>query len=241
MDPIDYINGITTTIIIIVSMITGLRIGLRYRKEKLRVFIFFGITWAGQVIIYYPISLSFWGIILFGQGFSIVEYLFICSFAPIIVTVAAAAFSELIFKEYQNFIVGSTLIISAISLIVFMYNTFTNTSLLGYIEGVVSLRYGPIVLLYLLTMSIMGIAMGYLFYRQSIDAPEPEVRIKGILIWIAFILFFGGGLLDGFLPLLIINIVISRIALIFGSTMYFFGFFPPDIALEYMRKRMAKT
>ena len=240
MEPIDIINGITTTIIVVVSIITGLRIGLKYRKEKLRVFILFGITWAGQVIIYYPIVLSFWGIILFGQGLSILEYLFIASLAPIIVSVAAAAFSELVYKKYQKIIVGSTLIISAISLIVFMYNTFTNPYLLGHLEGVISLRYGTIVLLYLFTMSIMGIIMGYLFYRQSIDAPEPEVRIKGILIWIAFITFFGGGLLDGFLPLSIITIIISRIALIFGSIMYFFGFFPPEFALDYMKERMGK-
>lgn len=240
MEPIDIINGITTTMIVVISIITGVRIGLKYRKEKLRVFILFGITWGGQVIIYYPIVLSFWGIVFFGQGLSIFEYLFIASFAPIIVFVAAWAFSELVFKKSQKIIVGFTFIISVISLCVFMYNTFNNPYLLGHLEGVVSLRYGSIVLFYLLTMSIMGIAMGYLFYRQSIDAPEPEVRIKGILIWIAFITFFGGGLLDGFLPLSIITIIISRIALIFGSTMYFFGFFPPEFVLDYMRERMVK-
>ena len=240
MQLIDFINGITTSIFVVVCIITGLRIGLKYRKEKLKVFILFGITWAGQVIIYYPITPSFWGIIFFGQGLSIFEYLFIASLAPIIVTVAAWAFSELVFKPYQKTIVGFTFIVSAISLIVFMFNTFNNPILLGHLEGVVSLRYGNIVLLYLLTMSIMGITMGYLFYRQSKDAPEPEVRIKGILIWIAFITFFGGGLLDGFLPLSIITIIISRIALIVGSTMYFFGFFPPEFALDYMRERMGK-
>jgi len=240
LDPIDIINGITTTIIVVISMITGIRISLKYRKERLRVFILFGITWGGMVIIYYPIVLSFWGIIFFRTGLSLFSYLFICSHAPIIVFIAAWAWSELILKKYQKQIVGSAFILTVISILVFMYNTFNNTALLGYLEGVVSLRYGPIVLFYLAITSILGIAMGYLFYQQSKDAAEPEVRIKGILIWIAFIAFFGGGLLDGFLPLSTITIILSRITLILGSTMYFFGFTPPKFVMDYMKKIMAR-
>jgi hypothetical protein len=241
LDQIDIINGIMTTIFVVISIITGVRIGLKYRKEKLIAFLLFGVTWAGMVIIYYPIVLSFWGIIFFGQGLSITEYLFICSHAPIIVVFGVWAWSELVFKKHQKEAIGLTCITSVIAVFVFMYNTFNNPILLGYIEGVVSLRYGIFVLFYLAITTILGILTGYLFYRQSRDATEPEVRLKGLLIWIAFISFFGGGFLDGFLPLSIITIIISRVALIFGSTMYFFGFTPPKIFLDYMTKKMTKT
>lgn len=229
-----------TTICVAFFMTTGLRIGVNYRKEKLRVFILWGLTWILLVTIYYPIVMSFWGIVFFGQGLPLFGYLFICSLAPIGIVIAVWAWSDLIIKKYQKQLVGATFIDSAIFVFIFMYNTFNNPTSLGAIQGLVSLRYGFIVLLYLFLHTILGTVMGFILNQQSRDATEPEVRLKGDLIWIAFLLFFSGANIDGFLPLSIITVCVSRIALTLGSIIFFLGFFPPKFVLEYVRKRNAK-
>ena len=240
LDQIDVINGIMTTICVAFFITTGVRIGLNYRREKLRVFILWGLTWIGLVNIYYPIVISFWGYVFFGQGLSLFGYLFISSFAPITIIIAVWAWSDLIIKKYQIKLVGVAFIDNIIFISIFMYNTFNNPTSLGAIQGLVSIRYGEIVLLYLITHTVLGTFMGFILNQQSRDASEPEIRLKGDLIWIAFLLFFSGANIDGFLPLSIITICISRIALTLGSIIFFLGFFPPKFVLRHVRERKIK-
>jgi len=235
---LEIVNGLLSTIVVVISITTGVRMMLKYKTHKQRVFIFFGITWAGMCTIYIPLVISFWGLVLFRQGLTLFWYLFIDSFVPLIITVAVMAWTELLFKKYQKQLVGLMCIQSAIVCVFFFYNTFMNPPMLGSLEGHIVIRYSFFTLLYLTATAILAFVTGTIFYINSRDAPEPEVRLKGLLIWIAFISFFTGTLLDGFLPISMASVHISRFALIFGSIAFFFGFFPPKFAQEYVKQRV---
>lgn len=242
LEPIDYMNGIMTTIVVAICFITGFRIAYRYKMYKQRVFIFFGITWAGMSTIYIPLLISFYGILITGQGLPLFGYLIIDSFTPLIVSVGVMAWSEIIdfINKYQKPIIISFNFVSLGIFVYFLYNTFNNPTILGILERPLVIRYLNFVAFYLIFTAVVAMFTGTVFFWQSREAFEPEVRLKGLLIWFAFILFFLGTLLDGFLPITEETIFISRLVLIVGSACFLFGFFPPKFALTYVKERIEK-
>jgi len=240
---IDIINGILTTILVLICFITGIRIAYKYKQYKQRVFIFFGITWAGMSTIYIPLIISFYGMLLFEQGLPLFGYLIIDSFVPLLVTVGVMAWTEIIdfMKRYQKPLVISFTTVSVGIVVYFVYNAFNNPLTLGILESPLIIRYRNFVLVYLVFVSSIAMFTGTIFFWQSRDALEPENRLKGLLIWFAFISFFIGTLLDGFLPINPSTIIISRIVVIIGSAFFLFGFFPPQFVKDYVRERMNKN
>ena len=234
---IDIINGITTTIIIGVFSATGIRMILKYKKTRHIALLLFGILWIGLVLNFYPIIISFWGYIFFRTVLSLEQILFIDSLTAFVLVVGIWAWSELVWKKRQKILIITFSIISIPIFCFFFYNTLHNPSFLGKIEGLISPRYGIISLTYLTFCTIIAIITGYLFYRQTRDAYKPEIRLKGLMVWIAFVVYFTGGLFDGLLPLRVENIIITRIIMVVGSILFLFGFFPPKFAIKFMNKR----
>ena len=104
-------NGLSSLIISIVSIVTGLKIASKYLQHKERVLIFAGITWLLMYEGWWGPSISFIVLIITNQSIAI-ELFFIVSISltPIAITLWMVAFTELKYKRYQNIIVGIFLI-----------------------------------------------------------------------------------------------------------------------------------
>ena len=56
---LQFLNGLSSLILIIIFTFVGIIIAFKYRKTKERTYVFFGLSWIGVVEAYYAVSISF--------------------------------------------------------------------------------------------------------------------------------------------------------------------------------------
>jgi hypothetical protein len=77
-------------------------------------------------------------------------------------------------------------------------------------------------------MVLIFFILGILFARDSLKADDPEVKLKGKLILLAYLSFFIGGLFDAGIELGPIVLVLVRILLMSSAFEFYLGFILPD-------------
>ena len=77
---------------------------------------------------------------------------------------------------------------------------------------------------------------GFLFTRESLKSEDLEIRLKGKLIFIAFILFTIGSGLDTSIPLNFVTLPIIRGFEIASAIVFYFGFFLPKWFKKFIKK-----
>jgi len=180
-------------------------------------------------------AVSFLVALVNDKGLTIEQYLLIgVVLVPLGIFIGVTAATELIFKEQQKIIQIIFAIIGAVFEIFFIYCIFNEPSLIGDINGIVDLELSPIAQLYLLSMAGVILLLGILFSRESLKSDDPEIKLKGKMILIAFITFSIGAVMEATIPLNLANeaqyilmLLISRTILIFSAIAFYCGFYLP--------------
>jgi hypothetical protein len=240
LEALDYVNGIFSVILVIIFILVGLRIALRYRVMKESSYLFVGLCWVLMGESWYPSSISFI-IALFNDGLGLIpfpEIYFILgtSLLPFALTFWLIAFTELMYKEKQKIVI----IICVIGGILFetflFYFLLTNPSVIGTVEVPVDANYGLFISVFQILLLIVLIITGTIFARASLKSDNPEHKLKGKLLLIAFWLFFIGAIFDVLSTLNFLFLILGRTMLFFSSVFFYYGFIFP----EWMKNRFIK-
>ena len=89
---------------------------------------------------------------------------------------------------------------------------------------------------YLVIALLISVTMGILIAKESIKSDDPDVKLKGKFILLAFIIFLIAAALDALLPITFIALPIVRILLISTAILFYIGLFTP----EWLKKRILK-
>ena len=97
LNTIEFMNGLFSLIFITISILVGIRISLKYWKNKERVYILVGLTWIGMATPWIPSSLSFLSYLMTSRGLPLQLKLFIgVFFIPITALIWLIAFTDLL-------------------------------------------------------------------------------------------------------------------------------------------------
>jgi hypothetical protein len=230
-------NGLSSLIISIISIVTGLKIAFKYLQHKEKVLIFAGITWLLMYEGWWGPSVSF--IILISTGQSIpIELFFILSISltPIAITLWMVAFTELKYKRFQKIIIGLFSIQALIFEILSLYYLVVDPSMIVERVGVIDAQYKSFLIIFFIEIAVVLSVTGILFARESLKINTPEIRIKGIFLLLGFISFIVGSIFDVFLELNILTLLLYRSVLVFSSFSFYFGFFLPRSIKKFLLK-----
>jgi len=231
-------NGLSSLIVTIVSIITGLKIASKYLQHKERVLIFAGITWLLMYEGWWGPSISFIILILTGESIAIELFFTISiSLTPIAITLWMVAFTELKYKRFQKIIVGLFLIQALIFEIFSFYYLSVEPSMIIEQVGVIDAQYKSFIIFFFIEIAVILTTTGVLFARESLKINAPEIRLKGIFLLLGFISFIGGSVFDVFLELNSFTLLLYRSVLVFSSFSFYFGFFLP----KWFRKVLLKN
>jgi len=128
-------------------------------------------------------------------------------------------------------------ILSIIFEIYLFYSLFTNPSSLGTVSGVFSVIWSIYIEIILLSCVAIVLVTGLLFVRESIKSSNPEIKLKGKNLLIAFLLFTLGALLDATLTNVITNLI-ARLILVVSSIEFYIGLILPDWAKKIFLKKI---
>lgn len=236
LELVDFLQGSFSLIFVIISIIIGLSILLKYQEFKSRIYIFVGLSWIGLANPWIPDSINFIMLLFLNQSLPASLYFIIGNvFLPFFLLCWLMAFSELLYKEKQLIIVGSFFILSLLFEIVFFIMLLTNIEAIGILRRPFLVEFGPLITIYLIVFVIVLLVTGTLFARRSLRSDNEEVKLKGKLLLAAFLSFSTGAILDSIIggileytdPLLPILVVIVRIILISSAIEFYGGFILP--------------
>jgi len=109
-------------------------------------------------------------------------------------------------------------------------------SVIGELTGVLDTTYTGIAIYYSIFIVLTMLITGFLFGHESLKSDNPELKLKGKLLIIAFVSWAVGAILDAALPLNIITLTIARLILIFSAVTFYCGFILPDFTKRIFLK-----
>ena len=236
---VDYLQGSFSLVFVLISLIIGFTILSKYSKYKSRLYILVGISWIGVANPWFPDSISFIMHLIFQEGLP-KEWYFIVGncFIPIALLSWLTAFTDMIGKKKQKFVITLTIILSIAFEVMFFYLFFTDINAIGVINLLrpFTVNFGDFILIYLVIVILVMFVTGIIFSQKSAKSDEKEVRVKGKLLRAAFITFTIAAVFDSLLgtifedptdPLLAIMVVIVRVLLIISAIAFYGGFLLP--------------
>ncbi|MFW9824328.1 MAG: hypothetical protein ACFFE4_15400 [Candidatus Thorarchaeota archaeon] len=237
LNPVDIINGIFSFIFVIISLVVGLLILLRYFRYKEKIYFLVGATWILISEPWWPSSLSFLISLSNGVGLPPTIYFLIGNvLVPLAIALWLLSFTEFLFTEQRKLILLIFSIIGLIFEVIFFMFLFINPDLIGNLNPPVDVSYNFFIMIFLLIFILIVVISGFSFARLSLKSKDPEVKLKGKLLVIAYIAFFVGALLDSSIRLDGFGVIIVRLILIASAIFWYGGFLLP----KWMKKLFLK-
>jgi hypothetical protein len=227
-EPVEFFQGLMSTILVVISFIVALKILSNYFKYKQRQLLLVGLSWIGLVNPWIPDSITFFMVLIMGEKLSLVQT-FLIGYVPIPFfimcwTIAVADFLMTENKNWLIIIMAIILVLAEILLIVFL---FTNTDILGYQVAPFQLRFGPYMIIYLFCAVIYAIITGILFSRKAMISDIPRVKLMGKFLLAAFIFYGAGSVVEVTMQITPITILITKSILITSAICFYIGFLMP--------------
>ena len=237
---VETLNGIFSLSIIIIYTILGLIIISRYFKYKNKLFLYVGIFWIGMGEPWYGSALSFLYTLITGNALPLQFYILAANiFVPINLFLWIVATTQLmnlyITKKKVIQIIYAVFAIIIEALLIYFIIFAPNT--LGELSGLVDIQYIGWLRYYLLSVLLTLLITGILIARNSSKSDQRDIRFKGYLICLGFVLFVLGSIFDTALPLNPISLPIVRIIVIMGGLVFFLGFLMPEKLKQHLLKK----
>ncbi|MFX1273726.1 MAG: hypothetical protein ACFFBP_14220 [Promethearchaeota archaeon] len=242
--PEDYVNGIMSTISLIIPMIITILIFVRYFRFKNKQIIYIGISTFGINWSYSgTVAAFFW---LFFTKTSLPEPIYfilpICVY-PITLGCWIYLVLDLAKVKKAKLLGLMTFIIVLILDITYIYLAFTQTSLLGEIvEGrnIDVKFYGYAALYSLISLGIVWLGL-IIFLRDVFKSVSKELKVRGTLLLVALIIFSLAVSFDSWVDLNIPQLIGVRTFVIISAIISYLGWFLPEpIKRRLMKEKNTK-
>lgn len=228
--PFEVLYGALTFAAVIISVLLGILIALKYFKFKKIDFLLVGLTWIFLVSPYWSDGIQFITITIFGTELNPEIYFFIANafIAPIHI-VWIYAISDFLFPTRKKALVTIFSIEAIVFEAVFLMLFFLDPLLIGDQKSYFVVEWAIWIQIYLLVSIALFLITGFLFARRSLKSPTKDVKLKGKFLIIAFLCFTVAAVIDvvGAETPNELTIFLARTFLIVSSICFYIGFIMP--------------
>ena len=230
---LDTVDGVCSLIFVAISLLVGFIILSKYVKYKERIYLMVGATWILISCPWWSSSLSFLVALFNDVGITPEAYFLIGNIlVPFATVLWLLAFTEFLYTEKRKLILLVFALYGLIFEILFFSFLFVDPNIIGELNPPVDVRYNSFIMIFLISFLLIVVVTGFLFANLSLKSKDPEVKLKGKLLIIAYIAFAIGALLDSAITLNEVTIIITRVILIISAICWYGGFLLP----QWMRK-----
>jgi len=188
LEPLDIINGVFSIIFVAISIMVGLIILSRYFRYREIAYFYVGSTWMFLSSSWWPSCVSFLAALSNGVGITEELYFFIGNvFVPLAIVLWLLAFTEFLYTEKRKQILMIVGIYGFFFEILFFIFLFVDPNIIGVLNPPVDVNYRYFVMFFLLSFLTIVVVTGILFARLSLHSDDPEIKLKGKLLIVAYI------------------------------------------------------
>ena len=233
----EIIQGFVGIINLAITTIVGLKILSKYVTHKKVELFTVGLMMIFVTSAWWGATSTFLLYVLFDYELSDVAYIFI-SYGLVTITSIfwLYSFGYLVYPKSKWKITGAWLAICIVYTIFFMYFLFSNPSLLAVRVTRFDSETKTIVSGFVLLSLLTSLITQYIFFRKSSASEDKRIKWKGRLIFLGFIMFLIGGILDSVFQLNPISLVLTRILLAVSSIISYIGWTMPDRVANWLVK-----
>jgi hypothetical protein len=197
LTPLEIFYGSFTLAFVIISTILGLFIALKYIKFRKLEFLAVGITWILLASPYWSDAVQFILVMIFDRQLNSSLYFFLANafIAPIHIT-WIYALTNLLFKKQKQKLLIFFGVEAYLFETFFLTIFFLNPNLIGDQKSVFVAEWAIWIQIYLLISIALFLVTGFLFARVSLKSENPEIKLKGRFLMIAFVTFTVGTVID---------------------------------------------
>lgn len=227
LSDIQILRGTLSLIFVLISILIGIRMVLKYFKYKRKQLATIGLTWIFLSSAWWGGAFAFLFYLLFDITLSPEVYLFIGNFfIPIALIMWIYSFTTLGYSEYKKKIFYPYIVISLGFMIFMVIALFTDYTLIGTVSNLNS-EHSDIMLGFVVFALVSTLITGLIFAKKSMGAADPTIKWKGRFLFFAFLVFVIGALLDAIIPPIPVLLVLIKVVLAISGILYEFGFFLP--------------
>jgi len=216
-------------IFVVISLIVGFRILLKYFNLKNKIFITVGLTWIFLSSPWWGNAISFFTFMLTEKEIPLFWDLLLGNiFIPFAVILWIYSFSELVYPHLKRKLILIYLIISIpyeIFLIIFF---FIDIEIIGKSTARFNTEHNLYPFMYQVFAILTALISGIILARESLKSDDVKIRIKGKFLLIGFVSFTFAATFDAAIPMDPITLAIIRTILISSAIEYYLGFLLPD-------------
>jgi hypothetical protein len=235
---IDIIHGSFGLIFMIVSLLIGLKILMKYFSIQRIELVTVAFTWIFLSTAWWGAGISFVTYVFYGFTLGLFWYLFVDNvFLPFALLLWIYSFCQLAYPAWKRRLMLIYAIICIpyeIFLIIFL---LIDPNLIGTMEATFNSSNKLYVIIFQVFAIATALITGFLFSRKSFESDDPKTQWKGRFLLIAFISFTIAALFDVGIPVNPITLVIARLILISSSILFYLGFFLPDKLADILTQK----
>ncbi|MFX0071103.1 MAG: hypothetical protein ACFFAO_08435 [Candidatus Hermodarchaeota archaeon] len=230
LNQVEFLQGLFSLIFVIIAFILATKIMLKYFEKRNTDFIYFSLGWIGIANPWIPDAITFITILLTGAPLSPVLYFIIgFTFFPVLTLFWVIVIRKIVFAKYYNLVLIIYLAISIIFEIGFFFLLFTDIEQVGVHTTPFQVEFGIFMIVCLLCMVVMAIIVWMIFSIGSMKLDDPNFKLRGKIIFLAFIAFFTAIIVDSVLGAIDpLWIIFNRIILIISGILFYIGFILPE-------------
>ncbi|TFG05354.1 MAG: hypothetical protein EU539_09425 [Promethearchaeota archaeon] len=223
-------QSLTSLVMVVISLIIGIRILTKYFKVKQKTLLTVGIAWICLTTPWWGEILSLISFLFTRKPLDAFTFLLIVNiFIPVSVVSWIYSYCEILKVKREKLILIILIIISVIYDVLIIILLSIDTTLVGVISERFTARQADFVVIFQISALLTLVLTGFRFSYVSMKSDDKKTEIKGRFLFAAFLLFLIGAALDALIfPMDFITLVITRILLITSSICYYFGFFLPE-------------
>lgn len=228
---IEYLQGISAIIFIIVAIGLGMIFLLKYPKHKEPNLILIGIAWMGLATAYLSTVVKF--LLKVTLDFDLpdqVHFIINNAFLPGALFLWLYAITDLLEtkKPIKYTILGLTAILGILFEIIFFVLLYTNSSLIGTFKFDLTVDWQDYIEIYFLILGVVLIFSAFFFSIKSILSKDKNVALKGKLVLLGFVIYTISVVLNAFFASIALAIIFERSFLILSSILLYMGFLLPN-------------
>ena len=223
------ITAIFTLLFVLISLIVGLRILLKYFSFHTKELIMVGLAWICLSSPWWSAPFSFLTYITFGVLWEVHIFFLIGNiFIPIALICWIYSFTEMMYPNLKKNLLIIYSSICSVFVIFFLFFLAYDVNVIGTFSGTFDAKYISFTRIFQAFAIVSALITGILFALKSFKSDDPKIRWKGRFLLIAFISFSTSAILDSGFELGVTGVLIIRVLLISSAIEYYLGFLLPD-------------
>ena len=234
---LEMLQGFLGILSLSISLFVALKIISKYFANRRTEFFTVGLMMIFVTSGWWGSSIAFIMYVVFNSEISDVSYIFISyAFVSLSSIFWLYSFGYLVYPKSKWKFLSVWLVISILYTIFFMYYILIDPSVLAVRVTRFDSETLNFVAAYILLSLLVSLIAQVLFLKRSISFKDKIVRWKGRFIFLGYIIFLIGAVLDSVIPLTPTTLFLTRMLLIVSSITSYIGWAMPDKVANWLVK-----